>query len=91
MDMLLGLDMLKRHQVSFETVTDSSKLSAKCNINAKPVNLLGFFWGELIVDYLPVSYERSTYTTYITDSYRVSACSLKFIALIKDAQSFPTE
>lgn len=91
MDMLLGLDMLKRHQVSFETVTVSSKLSDKCNINAMPVNLVGFFWGKLMVDYLPDSYERSTYTTYIMDGYRVSGCSWKCFALIKDAQSFPTE
>lgn len=81
MDMLLGLDMLKRHQVSFETVTGSSKLSAKCNRNAMPVNLLGFFWRELMVDYLPASYERSTYAAYITDSSRVSGYSLKVFLL----------
>lgn len=81
MDMLLGLDMLKRHQVSFETVTGSSEFCAKCKENAMPVNLLGFFWGELVVDYVLGSYERNRYGTYLMDSSRVSGCSLKFFAL----------
>lgn len=41
MDMLLGLDMLKRHQVSkplLKQLPGSCKFSEKCNINAWPVN-----------------------------------------------------
>lgn len=56
MDMLLGLDMLKRHQVSkplLKQLPGSCRFSEKCNINALAVNSLGFSWGELMVDYFP--------------------------------------
>lgn len=54
MDMLLGLDMLKRHQVTktlLKQLPDSCRFSEKCNMNASAVNSLGFSWGELMVDY----------------------------------------
>lgn len=56
MDMLLGLDMLKRHQVSkplLKQLPGSCRFSEKCNLNALAVNSLGFSWGELMVDYFP--------------------------------------
>lgn len=91
MDMLLGLDMLKRHQVSKPLLKQLLAPLVKCLVHQRRLSceFIGSFLGR--ADGGLSARQLGVKNIHVLDSYRASGCSLQVFALLRDAQSFAAQ